>query len=296
MLVRSSMAVVVGISLVLCPWRAGAADRGSSSVSTTPLFVLSNGVEDPAYPTPEAQATLLAQLGYSGIAPSGTQGVAEMLKALDAHHLKMAALYIGANLDVDQPKYDSRLNDAIATLAGRETVIWLYLTSQKYPSASAGGDDRAVAIVREVAEMASRSDLRVALYPHVGFYVARIEDAVRVADKVDRPNVGVTFNLCHWLKQDGPTGLEARLKLALPHLMLVTINGADTEGGWDRIIQTLDRGSYDVYGFLRALWKVGYRGPIGLQCYAIRGNKRDNLVRSMKAWQEYCRRLAADPN
>ena len=28
----------------------------------------------------------------------------------------------------------------------------------------------------------------------------RIEDAVRVADKVDRPNVGVMFNLCHWLR------------------------------------------------------------------------------------------------
>jgi sugar phosphate isomerase/epimerase len=105
--------------------------------------------------------------------------------------------------------------------------------------------------------------------------------------------VGVTFNLCHWLKQDGPSDLESRLKLALPRLMLVTINGADPEGGWDRIIQTLDRGSYDVCDFLKTLRRVGYRGPIGLQCYAIAGNKRDNLARSMKTWQEYCRRLAS---
>ena len=27
-----------------------------------------------------------------------------------------------------------------------------------------------------------------------------LEDGVRLADKLNRPSVGVTFNLCHWLK------------------------------------------------------------------------------------------------
>lgn len=273
---------------------AASADSPAAPGLTNPFFVLSNGVQSAEYPTPEAQAALLKELGYDGIGPSGVEGIPEMLRAMDAHGLKMYALYVGANLDSDQPKYDPRLKDAIAALEGRETFVWLYLRSRQHAPSSTGGDQRAVEIVSEVAEMAERAKVRVALYPHVGFYVARVEDAVRIADKVNRPSVGVTFNLCHWLKQDGPTDMESRLKLAMPRLMLVTINGADPEGNWDRIIQTLDRGSFDVYHFLKTLTGLGYRGPIGLQCYAVPGDKRQNLVRSMGAWREYSKRLAAE--
>ena len=56
---------------------------------------------------------------------------------------------------------------------------------------------RAEEIVREVAAMAEEAGLRVALYPHHGFWVERVEDAVRIAKKVNSKNLGVTFNLCH---------------------------------------------------------------------------------------------------
>ncbi|NUQ61923.1 MAG: sugar phosphate isomerase/epimerase [Pirellulales bacterium] len=266
----------------------------SAQAFANPLFVLGNGVQDPAYPTPEAQAALLKGLGYDGIGPSGVNGIPEMLKAFDAQRLKVHALYVGANLDADQPKFDPLLKDAIAALEGHGTFVWLYIRSRQHPPSSTGGDQRAVEIVREVAEMAERAGVKVALYPHVGFYVARVEDAVRIADQVNRPSVGVTFNLCHWLKQDGPTKMQERLELALPRLFLVTINGADPEGNWDRIIQTLDRGSFDVYGFLKALKRLGYSGPIGLQCYAVPGDKRENLVRSMEAWRGFSKRLAEE--
>ncbi|NLY02538.1 MAG: sugar phosphate isomerase/epimerase [Rhodopirellula sp.] len=261
---------------------------------TNPFFVLGNGVQGPAYPTPESQAALLKELGYDGIGPSGVEGVPEMLKAFDDEGLKVYALYVGANVDTDQPKYDPKLKDAIAALKGHGTYVWLYIRSRQHAPSSTGGDRQAVKIVREVAEMAEQAGVKVALYPHVGFYVARVEDAVRIADQVDRPSVGVTFNLCHWLKQDGPTGMDERLQLALPRLFLVTINGADPEGNWDRIIQTLDRGTFDVYGLLKILKRLGYTGPIGLQCYAIPGDKRDNLVRSMQAWKGLSKRLAEE--
>ncbi len=261
---------------------------------TNPLFVLGNGVQDPAYPTAEAQAALLKELGYDGIGPSGVHGTAEMLKAFDAQGLKVYALYVGANIDTDQPKFDPLLKDAIAGLGGHGTYVWLTIRSRQHPPSSTRGDERAVEIVREVADMAEAAGVKVALYPHVGFYVARVEDAVRIADKVDRPSVGVTFNLCHWLKQDGPNGLQERLESARPRLFLVTINGADPEGNWDRIIQTLDRGSFDVYGVLKTLKQIGYSGPIGLQCYAIPGDKRENLVRSMRAWKQFAERMAEE--
>jgi sugar phosphate isomerase/epimerase len=275
--------------------RWAAADHAEDNGLPNPFFVLSNGVQCPKYPTPEAQARVLAELGYAGIAPSGVKGVPEMLEALDKQGLELFALYVGANLDPNKPKYDPGLPEVIRQLKGRKTVVWLYVRSGKLKPSSPRGDPQAVAVVREIAEMAEGSGLRVALYPHTGFFIERVEDAVRVAKQVDRPNVGVTFNLCHWLKVDEPASMEQLMKLALPHLFLVTINGADSEGeNWDRLIQPLDRGSFDVYGFLKALDALGYTGPVGLQCYAVPGDKYENLERSMGAWQGFRKRMASE--
>ena len=281
-------ALLVGVPSVVL-----SAEKGLAN----PFFVLSNGVADDAHPTPESQAKILAELGCQGIGPSGSAGVPEMLAALDKHDLEMHALYIGVNLDPDKPPYEAGLKDAIAALKGRKTIIWLYIRSSKLKSPSAEGDPRAVQIIREISQMAERSDLRVALYPHAGFYVESVEDAVRVAKKVDRKNVGVCFNLCHWLKVGSDYDMKQLMELALPHLFLVTINGADSnpalDKSWDRLIQPLGQGSFDVYGFIKTLHDLGFKGPVGLQCYAVKGDKYENLKRSMAAWKEISARIGA---
>jgi sugar phosphate isomerase/epimerase len=269
---------------VTVAWSAAAAAQGLSN----PFFAFDNGTgRDQKVPF-EAQAKMLKDLGYAGIGFTGTQRIPEMLAALDANGLKMFNTYVGACVNPGRPPYDPGLKMAIHQLKGRDTVIWLYVTGGK-PSSSAA-DDRAVAIVREIADMAAESGLRVALYPHTGLYVARVEDAVRLVKKVDRKNVGATFNLCHFLKTDNEKNLETRLKEVMPYLFVVSINGAD--GGatndmlWDRLIQTLDRGSFDVGRVLKTLKQLHYTGPIGLQCYAVRGDVRENLQRSIDAWHK----------
>jgi sugar phosphate isomerase/epimerase len=202
---------------------------------------------------------------------------------------------VGANLDPDQPAYDPALPQVIKRLRGRETFLWLYVRSGKFKPSSSDGDRQAVKVVGELADLCEQSGIRIALYPHTGFYVQRVEDAVRVAEKVDRKNVGVTFNLCHWLKVDGPKNMKTKMEQALPHLFLVTINGADSDGqNWDRLIQPLDRGSFDVYVFVKTLRDLGYTGPIGLQCYAVPGDKYENLKRSVEAWRKLRERMAAE--
>ena len=276
----------------------GADDPPPSKGLVNPFFVLGNGVQCAKYPTPKSQAAVLAELGYNGIGPSGCNGVPEMIRAMEANGLKVFAQYIGVNLDPKKPKYDPKLKDAIKAMQGHGTFVWLYILRGKYKPSSEEGDAEVVAIVREIADTAAQSGVRVALYPHAGFYVARVEDAVRVAKKVDRKNVGVTFNLCHWLKLDEPKTMKRLMELARPHLFLVTINGADaiegTDRPWGRLIQTLDRGSFDVYNFLKTLKQLGYTGPVGLQCYAVAGDKYENLTRSMAAWREFSARLAAE--
>jgi sugar phosphate isomerase/epimerase len=132
--------------------------------------------------------------------------------------------------------------------------------------------------------------VKIAFYPHTWCWIERVEDAVRVARKVDRPNVGATFNLCHWLKVEGDRDPKPVLKDALPVLFFVSINGADSGDtkklNWDRLIQPLDQGSYDVAGLVRFLREAGYKGPVGFQGYGIKGDSREILQHTMTAWRK----------
>ena len=184
-------------------------------------------------------------------------------------------------------------------LKGRDTVLWLYVRSKEFKPSSELGDDKAVEVIREIADTAHEAGLRVALYPHVGFLVERVEDAVRLAKKANRRNVGVTFNLCHWLAKTTVAeeeDMRSVLESAIPYLFVVSINGADHKAGWENLIQTLDRGSFDNYTFLKTLKELGYAGPIGLQCYGIKGDAYENLKRSMDVWRQLSQRIAADAN
>jgi sugar phosphate isomerase/epimerase len=148
-----------------------------------------------------------------------------------------------------------------------------------------------VPVMREVADLAKQAGVRVSLYPHIKNWVERVEDGARLARQVGRDNFGVTFNLCHWLMVDG-ADLDARLRDALPHLTIVTINGADANTPeLTRVIQPLDSGSFDVGNFLTKLAELGWQGPIGLQHFGIKGDAKVNLQRSMTAWQEMARKV-----
>jgi len=258
---------------------------------TNPFFAFDNCTEREKL-TPELQAKMLKELGYAGIGYTGAKNIPKMLEALDKHGLKMFSIYVGAQVGPDGPTFDPDLAEGIKALKGRDTIIWLFITG-KAPD----GDGQAVKVVREIADLASPSGLRVALYPHVGFHVARVEDALRIVKKVDRKNAGVSFNLCHWLKLDDEKNMASLIEAAMPHLFLVSINGADggdtNKMNWDRLIQTLDRGSFDVHRFLKTLKAQGYDGPIGLQCYGVKGDIRKNLDRSMSAWRVLVSRLAS---
>jgi sugar phosphate isomerase/epimerase len=255
---------------------------------TNPFFVLENGLA-PQTESFGSQVALAKKMGFDGLEFEGTQSIPEMLKALDEQGLKLFCQYLGVEISGKETVYQPGLEEAIRQLRGRDTLIWLTIRGNG-PNA----EQRAVEAARTVAGMAAKSGLRVALYPHFGLYVARPEDAIRIANEAGRGNLGVTFNLCHWLRCGGGENVRPILQKAMPRLLAVTINGADHQGDWDRLIQPLGRGDFDVEGFLKVLVGLGYRGPIGLQCYGIRGNAEENLRQSMRAWRDMSSRIAAD--
>jgi sugar phosphate isomerase/epimerase len=258
------------------------------------FFAMDTGTKDENHVDSKQQVDMLQRLAYDGIDYSGCQGkgcgkidlqgLAARLSEIDKFGQQLFAIYLTARIDADEPRYPQNLDIAMQMLAGRETILWLPLRSKQLPPSDVAGDEKAVSLVRELADAAAAHGLRIALYPHYNFWLEKVEDADRIAKKVNRGNVGVTFNLCHWLRTGGKE-VRAVLEQAKPHLFLVTINGADHEGDWRQLIQPLDSGVFDVGEFLRDLNSTGYTGPIGLQGYGIGGDAYDNLQRSMTAWR-----------
>jgi len=235
----------------------------------------------------DEQAAMLKELGYTGVGHIWLDKVEERLASLDAVGLKLYQITMTVDLASDKPPYDAaRFKQVLEAVKGRGVQFLLIMKGA--PASDESYDGRAVALVREMSELAKESGAQLLIYPHTKDWVETIEDAVRVAKKVDRTNVGVMFNLCHFLRVCPDRDYRTRLQQALPYLWSVSINGADTrddQPGWGRYIQPLGSGDFDMAAFLKTLREVGYTGAVGLQCYGIGGDAREHLARSLAAWK-----------
>lgn len=249
------------------------------------FFAMDTGTKDSRIQSIADQVQLVKQIGFDGIGwtPPNTS---EALKISKTNGVQVVTLYLG--VDVSQPRKAREIVEAsLVDVRGNATILWLYVTYTGLKPSDEKGDEAAAALLREMSDLASRHNVRIALYPHTGFWLERIQDATRLASKVNRSNMGVTFNLCHALMVGDKAKIPVLLEEARPHLFVVTINGADDSGrSWDRLIMPLDSGSYEIASLLRQLDKLGFRGPIGLQHYGVKGDAETNLERSMHAWQK----------
>ena len=260
-----------------------------------PFYAMDNCTKRP-YPkndiTPAAQLDLLKELGYAGIA--WTEEPVEDVKAAadeaKKRGLKMFAIYCAAQVTADgELSHSPHLAEIMAALKGHDTVVWLHIGGKGPAFASLKGTEPLVKKLRALSDTASANGLRVAVYPHVGEWTARFGDAVQLAKVVDHPQFGVTFNLCHTLAMGDEKRIPELLDGAKGHLFTVTINGADAgiaKPDWSRLIQTLDKGSYDTRIVLSKLRQLSWTGPIGVQGYGIPGDRRANLTASMEAWKK----------
>jgi len=258
----------------------------SLTAAANPFFVFDNGVGRGTW-TPTEQVAHLAELGYAGISYQDEEDLDARLAAFEVGGLKVFNLYVPCHVD-QEPAYNAGLVRTIARLKGTGVDLWLTVQGK------AEEDTKAVKAIREIADLAAASEIRVALYPHAGFHVATLDDALRVIGQVERDNVGLTFNLCHELKAGNGPRIDELLEKAAPRLFYVSINGAEHDGDWDRLIQPLGDGAFDVYAVLKKLKSLNYTGPVGLQCYNVQGDARKNLEKSMAAWKAYGERLKAE--
>ena len=270
--------------MLICQAEVGAKAPAVKAGLNNPFFAFDNGLNR-GRPTPDQQAKTLKKLGYAGIGYSGTRDLPARIKAFKDSGLKVFNLYVWCNPTRKDP-YDPKLIDAIKQFEGTDSMLWLTVSGKT-------NDEQAAKVIGELADKAAKRGVKIALYPHYGFYIATAQQAIRLVKKIDRKNVGMTINLCHELRAGNGPKLPEIIKAAAKHLFQVSINGADHKGGWDKLIRPLGEGEFDVFGFLKNLNAAGYTGPIGLQCYAVKGDQVKNLERSMATWKTYQKKIAA---
>lgn len=243
------------------------------------FFTMDNGLRD--VKTIAGKAALLEELGYDGVTwrPGNT---AEAVKEMSAKDVKVHALMM--NLPVVKKEKAAPLPvGEIEALKGTGATVWVQLTR------GGGGDADAVRELQRLNAVSKPLGLRIAIYPHINNHVETLEEALRVADLVADKNIGVSLTLCHQLKVKGMQNLAPLLKKALPKLFIVLVSGADAGDtkamGWDKLIQPLGQGSYDVGSLLKTLQDLDYSGPVGVIGYGLKQPAKEHLKQSIGFWR-----------
>jgi len=269
------------------------ADRVAPKKARWPFYAFDNGLRGKALATVEAKCALLKQLGYDGIEYHlNPRELPRMLEQLDKRGLKMFGIYTVPTLEAGIP---ADWGQWIKLLKGRAVRIEMALRSKKHRPSDPAGDGKALAMVRAVSDLCADTGPVVSIYPHAGFWTERVDDGVRLAAASGRKNVGTNFNLVHWQWVKQPRPLETVLREARRHLLLVTLNGLKGPASKRQKIRPLDDSDYDLLAFLRLVRKVGYTGPVGLQCWSVREPSAEHLKRSKRAWRALVRKLPSGP-
>ena len=239
----------------------------------------------------EAQAALVKRMGYDGLAGHTEDNYYELRAAMDKVDLEMPEMYIAMNIVDGMISYHEALKGILEHSKDRNLLVALHLHADDFTDGKTAGDELFVEGIRELADFAAPLNINIAIYPHVNFYCETVEHAMDLADRIDRKNAGVIFNLCHLLKVEGEEGWHEKALAALPRLFMVSINGADSgntkEMDWDRLIQPLGEGSFDTYELVKFLKDNGYEGKFGLQCYNIKQDCEVALTKSINTWEAY---------
>jgi len=254
-----------------------AADQGSSALPA--IYPFQNSVRALSV---EEGVALIKELGYPGIGSVYPQDLAKYQAACSKAGLKVFSIYCSAKVHKNGWTFDPVIRDAIAQLKGTDAIVELNVQRGDDPQ-----EGHAVTLVKRIAAEAKAAGLKVILYPHANDFIERVDDALRIAKASECDNVGVAFNLCHFLKVQPKDDLTETLSAVKDRLWSISICGADADGkDWRTLIRPLDEGTFDQARLQTLLKKHGYEGPIGLQCYALSMPPREHLTRSWAAWKK----------
>lgn len=252
----------------------------------------------------DARCEMLRELGYDATYltlwnEAAWADVAQLPTVRERFGLDVAAVYVILDpaLGPDDPA-SRRIAELVETLEGCRTIeVSIRSSDPALAPSDRAGDEAARRSLTPLLERAERRGITIALYPHIRFWLERIEDAVRLCRMIDHPRLGAVFCGYHWFAADGQR-LGERIAEAAPYLTLANLCGSrrfDNGSGMPATIEPLDEGELDNFALLGMLKGAGFDGPIGVQGFAVGGDVYARLRRSLAAFRDMERRLAEHP-
>jgi sugar phosphate isomerase/epimerase len=239
---------------------------------------------------------LIKRLGYDGVGwtEKGADALANELKELDSRGLRMFTVYCAVTFDDNgEITWGAHVPKMMEQLKGRCDILWIHIGGRdKAPAfATLTPDTPCIVKLRGLAEAAQANGMKVAIYPHLGEWTEKFDDALTVAQNVKHPAFGLSFNLCHALACGEEDQILTLLEKAKAHLFTVTLSGANAHATgddrlWKQLIQPLGKGTYDNAALLKKLREIGFDGPVGFQGYGIALPSAQIVAETMEGWKK----------
>jgi sugar phosphate isomerase/epimerase len=242
----------------------------------------------------EARCEMLQELGYHATyltlwnEPSW-EDISKLKDVKRKYGLDVDAVFIKLNMSQEN---DSEYQRTLRMLEGLEGVkrIEVALVGNGLDNSDKSGDPYAVKLLQPILDICQTHNMQLCLYPHINFWLERMEDALRICKAVDHPCLGITFSGFHWYAVDG-LSLQQTITACAPYLFAVNLCGTRRIPASIPSIETLDEGELDNFYLLGLLLSVGYKGLIGFQGFSVGGDAYAKLRRSLHAFQDMSRRL-----
>lgn len=203
--------------------------------------------------------------------------------------LGLAAVYTVVDLTNPDPDGAHSFDELMGLLEPGDVLELALTVGWQKDVSDPSHDEEAVALARRLLPAAKQRGVTISFYHHLGFWMEKIDDCVRVARAVDDPAVGVTFCGFHWYCVDR-VDLGGKMAEAAPYLKLVNVCGSRKrpEGSDFPLAYTIEpvgEGTFPLDGFIRSLGAVGYSGDVGFQGYKMGGHPPTTLSQSIGAWR-----------
>jgi len=249
----------------------------------------------------DVRCEILVELGFDAIYVSLQDGLHyadEMVATKKQYGLEVVAAYAG--LDVVAAKDDPKNHEVLELFQrlphGCDLELTLITRDQSIEPSSMDVDRLAIERLEPVLEIAEKQQARVCLYPHFGAWLERVEDGVRLCQKMKHSSLKLVFCGFHWYAVEG-SELSQSVANAVPYLHSVNMCGSRRGGNIAGCtIEPLDSGEMDNFSLFGLLHRYGYTGRIGFQGYGIGGDVFTYLQRSMNAFRSMEKRLSLHPN
>jgi sugar phosphate isomerase/epimerase len=217
----------------------------------------------------------IAWAGYLCVELAAIKGMCEHLRLdRDPHYVQEVKLLLA--------RYGLEATAMEAATTDRERLEGLFglASDLGVPTVNIGsggttGDEestrQAIAHIGDLARLAGRYGVRLAVKPHVGQAIYDGATALRLMDEVREPALGLNFDPSHLYRaNEEPQDVAGRWAAHI-----VTAHFRDCASREQRVgppeTQIPGRGSVDIPATLRALLAIGYTGPLNLEVIGAGG-------------------------